>query len=226
MSRLILNRPLYILNVLFLGLILQGCQPSQQDNRASEQGEPSQKLAYFDEFEAWKKTQDPKLLEQYQNFFKDKVKQQPTLYELTLNSHPLKEECQQYRFSLPPKKLWANLIPSLQLIENLQGQNYFAHYKIISVYRSREANNCVHGAKGSKHLNNFAVDFRTYNENKQHYADTQKIEQQLCQFWRGHGKQHAMGFGVYGKQRFHIDTQAYRTWGIGFKAVSSPCLKK
>lgn len=221
-----IKRSLFTVIFLYLGLILQGCQPEREKANNNESRQDIQKLQYSDEFEAWKKAQDPKLIEQYRNFFKDKVKQQPTLYELTLNSHPLTAECEKFRFSMPPKKLWENLIPSLQLIEKLQQQGYFAHYKIISVYRSREANNCVHGAKGSKHLNNFAVDFRTYDENKQHYPDTQKIEQLLCQFWQKNGKQHAMGFGVYGKQRFHINAQGYRTWGIGFKAVSSPCLKK
>ena len=203
--------------------MLTGCMPSEPKNESAEQHKKISTPAaqYQQQFEQWKRTQDPQLIAEYETFFQSKVKQVPTLYELTLNSHPLNAECQQHRFSLPPKKLWSNLVAPLQLIEQLQQEGYFAHYKIISVYRSREANNCVHGAKGSKHLTNFAVDFRTYNENKQHYADTQKIEQQLCKFWRGHGKQHAMGFGVYGKQRFHIDTQAYRTWGIGFKAVSS-----
>lgn len=211
---------------IFMGLVLQGCQRDTEQANQSEQQDQGTKLAYQAEFEAWKLTQDPTLIAEYEKFFESKVKQVPTLYELTLNSHPLKAECQQHRFSLPPKKLWSNLVEPLQLIEQLQQEGYFAHYKIISVYRSREANQCVHGAKGSKHLNNFAVDFRTYDENKKHYADTQKIEQQLCQYWQKHGKRHAMGFGVYGKQRFHIDTQGYRTWGIGFKSISSPCLKK
>ena len=46
----------------------------------------------------------------------------------------------------------------------------------------------------------------------------------LCQFWQTEGKKLKMGLGMYGNNRFHIDTQGYRTWGKDFKSKSSPCL--
>lgn len=197
-------------------------QPPEVLKRVKEK---RQQAPYQQQFEQWKLTQDPKLIAEYENYFRSKVKQVPTLYELTLNSHPLKPECQQHRFSLPPKKLWSNLVDPLQLIEQWQQQGYFENYKIVSVYRSREANNCVHGAKASQHLRNFTVDFQTLDEHQKPYANHDEINQKLCQFWHQHGKKYRLGLGLYGKQRFHIDTQGYRTWGIGFKSTSSPCLK-
>ena len=207
-------------------LSLAACSP---DNDAKvnhkKKTEPASTPKYLNEFETWKKSQDQQLLLDYQNYFKGKVKQVPTLYELTLNSHPLKAECLQHRFSLPPKKLWGNLIKPLQLIEHLQEQKYFAHYKIVSVYRSREANTCVLGAKASKHLYNFAVDFQTLDEEKKPYQNHDEVDQRLCEFWHKQGRKHQLGLGLYSKQRFHIDTQSYRTWGIGYRSATSPCLK-
>lgn len=209
---------------------LMACQPqsttessSDRENTHKQAKQPSDQK-YLDQFEQWKKTQNPDTLQQYQNYFSSHLKQAPTLYELTFNSHPLSADCAQFRFSLPSQDYWKNLLPTLELIEKLQLSGLFEHYKIVSVYRSKEANDCVHGAKGSKHLKNYAVDFQTLDAHKQPYANTQMIEQQLCHFWRKEGKSYALGLGVYGKQRFHIDTQGYRTWGIGFKSVSSPCI--
>lgn len=209
--------------------MLTACQPqstsesSIEAKKTSKQESMPSEHKYLDQFKQWKKTQDLEKLQQYQSYFSSHLKQAPTLYELTFNSHPLSADCAQFRFSLPPKEYWKNLLPTLQLIEKLQHSGLFEHYKIVSVYRSREANDCVHGAKGSQHLKNHAVDFQTLDAHKQPYADTQVIEQKLCHFWRKEGKRHALGLGIYGKQRFHIDTQGYRTWGIGYKSVSSPC---
>ncbi len=211
-------------------LNLMACQPqstaesSNNTKNASKQTSQPSEHKYLDQFEQWKKTQDPNQLQQYESYFSSYLKQAPTLYELTFNSHPLNAECAQFRFSLPPEEYWKNLLPTLQLIEKLQLIGLFEHYKIVSVYRSKEANNCVQGAKGSKHLSNYAVDFQTLDAQKKPYADTQMIEQRLCHFWRKEGKSQALGLGIYGKQRFHIDTQGYRTWGIGYKSLSSPCM--
>lgn len=219
----------YFISFIFLSACLLGCQPSEDKVEKVKPLKPNQKQsimqAHLDQFEQWKKTQNPVELEQYQNYFNAHLKQKPTLFELTYNSHPLGGECEKFRFSLPPKSLWKNLLPTLQLIEKLQLNGVYDHYKIVSVYRSQEANSCVKGAQKSKHLKNYAVDFQTLDQNFKPYADTDLVEQRLCEFWRKEGRQYRLGLGVYGKQRFHIDTQGYRTWGVGYKSVSSPCLK-
>lgn len=208
-------------------LFLTACQPQTSDSKSEEKQQANQENEkLLQEFEAWKKTQNPEVLKEYETFFSSKLKRAPTLFELTVNSHPLKKECEQYRFGLPPKKQWKNLLPALQMIEKLQQRGLYANYKIVSVYRSPDANKCVGAAKASKHLNNYAVDFQTRDENMQPYQNHDEMDQKLCKFWHKEGKQHRLGLGLYTKQRFHIDTQGYRTWGIGFRSVSSPCLKK
>ena len=209
---------------------LTACQPQSTTESSIDTANTAKQTSqlanskYLDQFEAWKKTQNPEKIQQYQSYFSSHLKQAPTLYELTFNSHPLNADRAQFRFSLAPTEYWKNLLPTLQLIEKLQHSGVFEHYKIISVYRSREANHCVHRAQGSKHLKNYAVDFQTLDVHKKPYIDTTMIEQRLCDFWRKEGKSYALGLGIYGKQRFHIDTQGYRTWGIGYRSVSSPCI--
>ncbi len=210
--------------VLCCVVLFSACQPSDStENNVQLNQNQVNKEQYSDQFEQWKHTQNPEQLKRYEQIFLKHLKQQPTLYELTINSHPLKAECEQYRFALPPEKDWKNLLEPLALIEQLQKQGIYAHYKIVSVYRSPEANRCIGGAKASQHMNNFAVDFQTLDESFQHYPDHDVMDQQLCQFWRQQGKKLGLGLGVYGKQRYHIDRQGYRTWGIGFRSVSSPC---
>ena len=142
-------------------LISSGCteQNHQQKAQTAEElkitQEKQQQAKYQQEFEQWKLKQDPLLLAEYEKFFQSKLKRAPTLFELTVNSHPLKKECEQYRFGLPPKKQWKNLLPALQMIEKLQQRGLYANYKIVSVYRSPDANKCVGAAKASKHLNNW-----------------------------------------------------------------------
>lgn len=220
--------------VVFFAVVISACQPLDHTENPSDQVQTKdaqanqnqvKKKQYADQFEQWKKTQNPEQLKRYQQIFFKRLKQQPTLYELTVNSHPLKAECEQYRFALPPEKDWKNLLEPLLMIEQLQQQGLYANYKIVSVYRSQEANRCVSGAKASKHLKNFAVDFQTLDESFQHYADHELMDRKMCQFWHQQGKKFSLGLGLYSKQRYHIDRQGYRTWGIGFKSVSSACLK-
>lgn len=213
------------------GLILlggfSGCQKSEVEKvqavRQKAIAESGQER-YQQVFEQWKLKQDQVVLTQYQSYFSSYVKQPPSLFELTFNAHPLKPECAQYRFNLPPKKYWKNLIEPLKLLEKLQATGYFSHYKIVSIYRSHESNDCARGVKGSRHLQNFAIDFQTLNEKKQHYPDHAMMEKKLCQFWLKEGKRFRLDLGVYGKQRFHIDTRGYRTWGKDYTSKTSPCL--
>lgn len=215
-----------LLPMLSCTLLLSACQPkNESENQREAAVKPVEKQPHLDQFEQWKKTQNPEQLKRYQQVFLKRLKQQPTLYELTINSHPLKAECEQYRFALPPEKYWKNLFEPLFMIEQLQKQGVYAHYKIVSVYRSPDANRCVGGAKASQHMKNFAVDFQTLDESFQHYPDHDVMDQKLCQFWHQKGKKLHLGLGLYGKQRYHIDRQGYRTWGVGFRSVSSPCLK-
>ena len=207
-------------------LVLTACQPQKPPKTSTEDHIKSvQQQQYLAEFEQWKNSQDPEQLKRYQQVFVTQLKQQPSLYELTVNAHPLSTACEQYRFAPPPEKYWTNVLQPLLLIEQLQKAGLYANYKIVSVYRSQAANHCIGGAKASQHLNNYAVDFQTLDESLKPYPDDDLMDQKLCNFWHQYGRKPHLGLGLYGKQRFHIDTQGYRTWGLGFKSLSSPCLK-
>ena len=218
--------------VLAIGLIsaLTACDSKHSISESAAVSETTQTqsetLKYQHEFDAWKQSQNPQTLLAYEDYFKAHLKQPPSLYVLTVNTHPFEQDCEQYRFALPPKQMWHNLLPALQLVEQLQQQGIFAEYKIVSVYRSPEANRCARGAKASKHLNNYAVDFKPLDESLQPYADDAAMDQKLCAFWHKHGQKLHLGLGLYGKQRYHIDRQGYRTWGVGYGSATSPCLKR
>ncbi len=148
----------YFATILGIGMIsaLTGCDSKQSISESVADSETTQTqsetLKYQHEFDAWKQSQNPQTLLAYEDYFKAHFKQPPSLYVLTVNTHPFEQDCEQYRFALPPKQMWHNLLPALQLVEQLQQQGIFAEYKIVSVYRSAEANRCARGAKASKHL--------------------------------------------------------------------------
>ena len=196
-----------------------------QAQSQSQRQQRSLNNTYQAQFEAWTHKQDPQLLSAYAEYFKPYLKHPPSLYVLTLNAHPFEQACEPYRFALPPKHYWHNLVSALKVVEQLQQQGLFAQYQIVSVYRSAEANHCARGAKASKHLSNHAVDFQPLNDAFERYPNDDEMDRKMCDFWRRHGRALNLGLGLYGQQRYHIDTQGYRTWGISYTSASSPCLK-
>ena len=219
MNKIIIH--FFLLSIIFL---LSSCskQPNSEQKN-TQQGK--EKSALKEQYDEWKAKQDPKLLKEYQQFFASFMKAPPPLMELVTNRNFVPKNCEYKRFSIPPKKYWNNLKSSLLLLEKLHQNEYFKSYTITATYRNPELNTCVDGAKKSKHIQNFAVDFHILNPKETHKADSERLEQKLCDFWRKEGKQYRMGFGVYGNNRFHIDTQSYRTWGKDYSAKTSPCLK-
>lgn len=204
-------------------LLLSSC--SKQPNLEQQNSQKGQENSALNaQYQAWKSKQDPNALKQYQLFFAGFMKAPPPLMELVTNRNFVPKSCEHVRFSIPPKKYWNNLKSSLILLEKLHQNEYFKTYTITATYRNPELNRCVEGAKKSKHLQNFAVDFHILNPKETHKADSQKLQKKLCDFWRKEGKRYKMGFGVYGNNRFHIDTQSYRTWGKDYTVKSSPCL--
>ncbi|SPL68998.1 YcbK family protein [Acinetobacter stercoris] len=190
----------------------------------TDQSEISSKtLKHQQQFNQWQKTQDPVLLQQYQNMINENLKHKLSLYELTYTAHHLPKNCEIFRFAIPAEKEWKRIIPSLQLIEKLQEVGIFKQFQIISTYRSPQLNSCVGGAKKSQHLNNFAVDFKVLDEHGKAYSDYKSIEHELCLFWQEYGAEYKLGLGVYPSHSYHIDTVAYRTWGGDYRTQSSPC---
>ena len=205
-----------VIALLSSAALTMSCQQPQ------EYPEKEQLTLQQQQFQAWLKTQPPQHVQAYQQLLARHLKHPPSLFELTYNSHPASKDCLYQPFALPPEKLWANIIPPLKLLENLNHAQVITPYHLSSTYRDPAANICIRGAKGSKHLNNTAIDFQLEDSSAN---NIQMVEQRLCRYWKQYGRSKQMGLGIYGRGRFHIDVQGYRTWGKDYKRVSSACLQ-
>ncbi|USA54454.1 D-Ala-D-Ala carboxypeptidase family metallohydrolase [Acinetobacter sp. C32I] len=137
------------------------------------------------------------------------------------------QKCNYAEYEIPPRELWSNIVPTLNILNQLVQQKLIDHFTVTSVYRNPVLNQCAGGAAVSKHVFNAALDFRIGSENPDAIEQI-KIEEnkaRLCQFWRDYGEALNMGLGVYASGQIHIDTAGYRTWGIDHRYSSSPCLK-
>lgn len=135
------------------------------------------------------------------------------------------ERCGSQPYAIPPRELWDNLLPTLQVLENLRQKKILDDIEVTSVYRDPTLNECANGSPGSKHVHNAALDFRIGNETPD-IGDLEKIataKSKLCHFWAERGSQYNMGLGVYASGQIHIDTQGYRTWGPDRTRYSSIC---
>ena len=202
-------------------ILFSGCEKSEQKKTPENKNKDPLKL----QFEQWKSQQDPKLLNEYYQFMTQYLKHPPSLMELTTTRNYMPEQCYSKRFAIPPKKYWENVVGSLKLVEKLNQNDFYQHYTITAIYRNPELNQCVKGASRSKHLYNYAVDFHVLAPKETDQKAREGLVKKMCQFWQKEGKIFKMGLGVYGNNRYHIDTQGYRTWGKDYKSSSSPCLK-
>ena len=62
------------------------------------------------------------------------------------------------RNSIPPKKLWKQIGPTLKVVDKLCDEIGLPIKELLSVYRSPEYNKAVRGNKGSYHMSNQALD--------------------------------------------------------------------
>ena len=220
MNANLLKKFLYLLFLINIVLLSACHSPDQQQTQQNKNNAQLQQ-----QFQQWKAQQDPELLADYYQFMSQYLKKPPSLMELTTTRNYMPERCAAQRFAIPPQRYWKNVVSSLQLVEKLSRDSFFRKYTITAIYRSPELNKCIHGAGKSKHLYNYAVDFHVLEPKETNENDRNLLLKKICQFWKVEGKHFKMGLGVYGDNRFHIDTQAYRTWGKDYKSTSSACLK-
>ncbi len=105
--------------------------------------------------------------------------------------------------------------PTLRLVARLRDDDVLDPRRARSVYRDDAVNSCAGGAKGSKHLQNIALDFDL--------PSAENNVARLCDFWREHGRKQNMGLGFYTPTAIHIDTAGYRTWGSDHTWRTSLC---
>jgi hypothetical protein len=135
------------------------------------------------------------------------------LHEL-LRSGRRWRRCGVDEFVLPPRKGWAGIKPTLELVADLRTAGILQDATVASAWRSFAFNRCEGGSGASRHLANNALDFDINGS-----VDVRK----LCTYWRTHGVARKFGLGFYSAQRIHVDTSGFRTWGQDHHRGSSLC---
>lgn len=161
---------------------------------------------------------------EYQRYLATRVGAQnvPPLSQLLTTARSW-DKCGYEPYQLPPQELWANIVPTLRLYNELKNQGVLpVSSEIRSVYRSPGLNNCAGGADSSKHMNGSAMDIWVpeYEDNPWQRST---MQDGLCQFWQYQGKAHNFGLGLYATGAIHLDTDGYRKWGFNHASSSSSC---
>mgnify|MGYP000912606082 FL=1 len=161
---------------------------------------------------------------EYQRYLTSRVGAQnvPPLSQLLTTARSW-DKCGYEPYQLPPQELWANIVPTLRLYNELKSQGIVpASSEIRSVYRSPGLNSCAGGADSSKHMNGSAMDIWVpeYEDNPWQRS---AMQDGLCQFWQYQGKAHNFGLGLYATGAIHLDTDGYRKWGFNHASSSSSC---
>jgi hypothetical protein len=120
-------------------------------------------------------------------------------------------------FSVPPRALWPNMVPTLTLLRD-EVQPVIGKLSAQSVFRDAKINRCIKGAKRSFHLRFHALDLKPAPG-----VTRQMLITKLCKLHREKGAKLNMGLGIYSGTRFHIDTAGYRGWGHDHRAATFPC---
>ena len=110
--------------------------------------------------------------------------------------------------SLPPRRLWKNIVPALRIVDELR-ESLGKRCRILSSYRSPAYNKAVGGAPLSQHLDFNALDIAFDG------VSPQQVYDRLLA-WRKAGK-FTGGLGLYPSSGFvHIDTRGRNsTWKSG-----------
>ena len=130
-------------------------------------------------------------------------------------------------FEMPPEDKWPAIVPTLRLVER-EVIPVVGRVEVFASNRSDELNDCVNGAKRSRHLAFAAVDLVAPDR-----TDRRQLFADLCAMHTRVGASTRMGLGAYFDParpiasrhgRFHIDASGYRTWGFGFTRATSYCV--
>jgi len=167
--------------------------------------------------------------ERFQHFLADKdVGDVVPAWQLLRTDANYAGRCGLGAFDMPPEAKWPAIVPALRLVRD-DVIPVVGRVEVAASNRSDALNQCVHGAKGSRHLAFAAVDLVA-----QEMSDQRQLFTDLCAMHQRIGARDRMGLGAYfdpdrpfasRHARFHIDQAGYRTWGFDYTRKSSYCLK-
>jgi hypothetical protein len=126
-------------------------------------------------------------------------------------------KCGAEPFSVPPKAMWAQMVPTLKTIRD-EVIPLVGRVEAQSVFRGPDINRCIKGASKSTHMRFHSIDMRPVRP-----VPREQLIGKLCKLHSEKGKALNMGLGIYSGTRFHIDTAGYRRWGQDYRTATSPC---
>lgn len=103
--------------------------------------------------------------------------------------------------SLPPRKMWKKMGPTLKIIDRMVSEMGLPVQHILSAYRSPRYNNAVHGKSRSLHKANQAVDVVFRGASPSHVANVARHLRDRKRKFKG-------GIGQY-SGFVHVDTRGY-----------------
>ncbi len=129
-------------------------------------------------------------------------------------------------FAVPPKDMWPIMVPTLRLVRQ-EIVPLVGPVKVLSSFRTPQANKCASGAPESPHKRYSALDLAILSDMSQ-----KEMFGKLCKHWDRLSPRWGYGLGAYYTRyqpwlnkegRFHVDTMGRRTWGFGYGAYTSHC---
>lgn len=103
--------------------------------------------------------------------------------------------------SLPPRKLWKKIGPTLKVIDRISSEMGLPVRSILSVYRSPNYNAAVRGHRSSLHMKNQAMDVVFHGASPRHVAS-------VARYLRDRKRKFEGGIGTY-RGFVHVDTRGY-----------------
>jgi hypothetical protein len=135
-------------------------------------------------------------------------------------------KCEIPGFAVPSQDIWPSIVPTLRLVKQ-EIIPLLGPVKVLSSFRTNEANKCSLGAPQSPHKRYSALDLAMVDPMPQ-----KEMFVKLCKHWSGLSPRWGYGLGAYyvrgypaynQEGRFHVDTLGRRTWGHSYGAYTSHC---
>jgi hypothetical protein len=135
-------------------------------------------------------------------------------------------KCEIAAYAVPPQNMWPTMVPTLRLVR-AEIVPLLGPVKVLSSFRTPEANKCSLGAPESPHKRYSALDLAMVDPIPQ-----KEMFAKLCKHWYGLSPRWGYGLGAYyvrgypaynEEGRFHVDTLGRRTWGYSYGAYTSHC---
>ncbi|MGH8108144.1 MAG: D-Ala-D-Ala carboxypeptidase family metallohydrolase [Arenimonas sp.] len=174
----------------------------------------------MDEYFAWAANHRKEIIA-YQAFLDEQAVGDIVPLSQLLKSARDWKRCNADPFSVPPKELWPNIVPTLQVVKKLKADGVLVNPVAASAYRDPVLNVCAGGSLKSKHLQLNAIDFDI--------EATPTSLATLCNAWKTSGPELNLGLGFYTTTntttKIHLDTLGFRSWGPDYTHKTSPCLQ-